>query len=106
MTMPSGREVPPPPRDDPEERDPPAREPDDGRPAPEAPGKDGPAVDEPGGSPERERVEPGLEPERKRMQAVRDRSASKGREYVRDRNPSAEGNDPSLTSGPTRERKI
>lgn len=38
--------------------------------------------------------------------AVNDRKASKGSEYAGENNASAEGNDSSLTHGPTRTREV
>jgi hypothetical protein len=40
------------------------------------------------------------------VSGVKDRKASPGAEYGRDRNPSAEGNDPSLAHGKTITRKV
>ena len=99
--MPSGRDVPPPPDEDPDAPSPPVDEPEQDRSDPDAPGRDRPPREEP---PERESER--VELDDADRQAVRDRNASRGDRYARDPNPSAEGNDPSLSSGPTRERKI
>lgn len=100
MTAPTGRNAPPPPEERPDDREDPPSGSGGGPPGSGAPGN---RAQDPGPS--------GKEEERHSLnrdgqQGVHDRNASKGRRYVRDDNPSAEGNDPSLTSGPTRERKI
>ncbi|ASR42186.1 hypothetical protein BEN78_00935 [Xanthomonas citri pv. mangiferaeindicae] len=38
--------------------------------------------------------------------AVNDRIAARGADYAHDNNPSAEGNDPALTTGPTFVRRV
>lgn len=120
MTSQSGRGAPPP-HEEPDDDKAPVREPHDNAPDPNAPGRDHAPVDEPGrdrddsarddrggddGAQDETRERERVELDDKDAAAVRDRAASKGRQYARDQNPSGESNDPSLTSGPTRERKI
>ncbi|WP_024889813.1 hypothetical protein [Luteimonas huabeiensis] len=99
--MPAGRDVPPPPNEDPDDQPTPIDPPERDRTDPDAPGRERPPREAP---PETESERVHLDDAER--QGVRDRNASKGRRYVSDPNPSAEGNDPSLSSGPTRERRI
>lgn len=114
MTMPTGREVPPPPQEDPDDDSPPLRAPGDrsegdirepGQDPDMQVGRNPPDKHDP---PEREdpRPEADVSLNEDGAQGVHDRKASKGDEFGRENNRSAEGNDPSLTSGPTRERRI
>lgn len=113
MVMPTGREVPPPPQEDPDDGNPPLHAPNDEREgAVREPGQDAdvqvgenpPYKHDP---PERRDPRPEAEASLNQdgAQGVHDRKASKGDDFGQEQNP-GEGNDPSLTSGPTRERKI
>lgn len=114
MMMPTGREVPPPPQEDPDDGSPPLRAPsgesegavrEPGQDADVRAGRNPPYKHDP---PERADPRPEADASLNHdgAQGVHDRKASKGDDFGRENNPSAEGNDPSLTSGPTRERKI